>query len=181
MPFPRDHKITAEEFFKLTPDNDSERYELINGEVFAQAAPSTSHQRITGGIYRKIGNYIESNSGKCESFISPFDVKLDDDTVVQPDVLVVCDPSQIDDMRCNGAPDLIIEVTSSNYGHDYVEKLALYKKYGVREYWIVDPLYKRVMVYFFEKSDFPSIYTFDTAVPVEIYEGKLLLNIEEFI
>ena len=181
MPFPRDHKYTAEEFFKLTNENDSERYELINGEIIAQAAPSTSHQRITGGIYRKIGNFIESNKGKCEPFISPYDVKLDDDTVVQPDIAVICDSSMLDDKRCNGAPDFIIEVTSSNYAHDYVDKLELYRRAGVREYWIVDPLYEKVVVYYFEKSDFPNIYTFDSVVPVNIYDGKLLICIKDLL
>lgn len=181
MPIPHDRKYTAEEFLKLTAEDDSERYELINGEIFAQAAPSTSHQRIAGGIYRRIGNFIESNKGKCEPFISPYDVVLDEETVVQPDVLVVCEPSHIDDKRCNGTPDFIIEVTSSNYTNDYVEKLALYKNAGVREYWIVDPLYERVMVYYFEKSNSPNIYTFDMSIPVGIYDGKLTICIKDLL
>lgn len=181
MPFPRDHKYTAEEFFKITPENESERYELINGEIVAQAAPSTIHQRLVGNLFFSIKSFINANKGKCEPFVSPFDVKLDEDNVVQPDLLVVCDPSQLDGKRCNGAPDFVIEVTSSNYTNDYVEKLALYKNAGIREYWIVDPLYERVMTYFFEKSSSPSIYTFDMPVPVGIYNGKLTIKISELI
>lgn len=181
MPFPRDHKYTAEEFFKLTPESNSERYELINGEIFAQAAPSEAHQDISLGIYTEIRNFIRRNNGECKPMAAPFDVVIDDDNVVQPDVFVVCSKDKMDGKRCNGAPDFVIEVTSSNYTNDYVEKLALYKNACVREYWIVDPLYERIMVYFFEKSSSPNIYTFDMPVPVGIYDGKLTINIKELI
>lgn len=181
MPTPRDHKYTAEEFFKLTPENESERYELINGEIVAQAAPSTIHQRLIGNLFFSIKSFINANKGKCEPFISPYDVMLDDETVVQPDISVICDPDKLDSKRCNGAPDLVIEVTSSNYGHDYIDKLDIYRKTGVREYWIVDPLYERVMVYYFEQSSSPNIYTFDMPVPVGIYDGKLTICIKELI
>ena len=182
MPFPKDHKYTAEEFFKLTAENDdSKRYELINGEILSQAAPSEIHQIIVMRASNKIDNYILSNKGKCQVMISPFDVVLDDHNLVQPDVIVICDESKRDGKRCNGAPDFIIEVTSSNYGRDYIDKLDLYRKSGVREYWIVDPLYERIMVYFFEKSSSPYIYTFDMSVSVGIYDGKLNINFKELI
>lgn len=181
MPYPRDHKYTAEEFFKLTPENDSERCELINGEIVSQAGPSEVHQDILLGIYSEIRNFIRKNNGDCKPMAAPFDVVLDDGNVVQPDVFIVCSRSKMDGKRCNGAPDFVIEVTSSNYGHDYIDKLDLYMKSGVREYWIVDPLYERVMVYFFEKSSSPSIYTFDMPVPVGIYDGKLTIKISELI
>ena len=181
MALPKENKYTAEEFFKVTSESDIEQYELINGQIVAQAAPSTFHQRITGGIYRKIGNFIEENKGKCEPFISPLDVKLDDYNVVQPDVFVVCDPSKLDDKRCNGAPDWCIEVLSTNRRDDLVEKLALYSKFGVREYWIVDPKNEKSLVYFFEKSDFPSIYAFDSPIPVGIYDSRLSLCISDLL
>ena len=181
MPTPRDHKYTAEEFFKLTPENESERYELINGEIVAQAAPSEIHQKLVMRISNQIDTFILSNRGKCQTMISPFDVVIDNGNVVQPDVFVVCDRDKMDGKRCNGAPDFVIEVTSSNYGHDYIDKLDLYRKSGVREYWIVDPLYERVMVYFFEQSSSPNIYTFDMPVPVGIYDGKLTICIKELI
>ena len=113
--------------------------------------------------------------------ISPFDVLLDDNNVVQPDVMVICDRDKMDGKRCNGAPDFVVEITSSNYAHDYIDKLALYRKSGVREYWIVDPQYERIMVYFFDTSDFPNIYTFDTPVPVGIYDGKLSICIKDLL
>ena len=181
MPFPKDHKYTADEFLKMTFDDSSERYELLNGEILSQAAPSTAHQRILGRLFRKIADFIDSNNGRCEAFTAPYDIKIDDNNVVQPDIAVICDPSKIDEKRSCGAPDLIIEVTSSNYGRDYVDKLEIYRRAGVREYWIVDPLYERVMVYFFEKSDFPNIYTFDSAVPVNIYDGRLTINFKDIV
>ncbi len=119
--------------------------------------------------------------GNCRPILSPFDVVLDEKNVVQPDILVVCDNGKLDGKRCNGSPDLVIEVTSSNNSQDYVEKLALYKVSGVREYWIVDPVYERVLVYFFEKSNSPYIYTFDTSVPVGIYNSDLRINIRELL
>lgn len=182
MPFPKDRRYTAEEFFKLTPDEDnSERYELISGEIVALAAPSITHQRILGRFYRKFSDFIDSNNGRCEPFISPVDVMLDDANVVQPDFFIVCNPENIDDKRCNGAPDFVVEVTSSNHTNDYVDKLALYKKTGVREYWIVDPSYKRVLVYFFDESSSPMIYTFDMEIPVNMYDRKLNICIAELI
>ena len=182
MPFPNDHKYTAEEFFKLTAENDSERFELINGELLSQAAPSINHQRISMGLSVEIGGFIKNNKGRCEPFAAPTDVMLDNENIVQPDFFIVCDPSKINnDKRCIGAPDFIIEITSSNYGRDYIDKLALYRKSGVREYWIVDPLYERVMVYFFEESSSPYIYTFDMSVPVGIYDGKLTINFKDMI
>ena len=181
MAIPQEKKYTANEFFALTPESNSERYELIKGEIVALAAPSIIHQRILGEIFSEIRNFIKRNNGKCEPFAAPFDVQLNEFNVVQPDISVICDPSQLDDKRCYGAPDLVIEITSSNRSDDFTRKLALYAEGGVREYWIVDTLYKRVLVYFFEKSNSPNIYTFDTPVPVGIYNGELEINIDELL
>lgn len=181
MPFPKDRRYTAEEFFRLTPESNSEQYELIDGEVVALAAPNILHQRILGEIFSEIRNFIKVNKGKCEPFAAPFDVQLDEFNVVQPDISVICDPSQLDDKRCYGAPDFVIEITSSNRSDDFTRKLALYAANGVREYWIVDPAYERVLVYFFDKSNSPYIYTFDKSVPVGIYNGNLEINIGELL
>lgn len=181
MPFPKNHKYTAEEFFELTPESNSERYELIYGEIAALASPSEIHQRILGEVFAELRNFIKSNMGDCRPFMAPFDVKLNDSNVVQPDIMVVCNKNKLDGKRCNGAPDLVIEITSSNYARDYIDKLDLYCKAGVREYWIVDPVYNKILVYFFEKNRFPNIYTFDTAVPVGIYGGKLTICIAELL
>lgn len=177
MPLPKD-KITAEEFFEKVPEM-NELCELIEGQIVMQAAPSTLHQRIVGGLYSEIRSFIKSKSGKCEPFIAPTDVVLNDENVVQPDVFIVCDPKIIDDKRVNGAPDLIIEVLSNNRNDDLVTKHALYQENGVREYWIVDPVNMKTLVYFYDKSDFPNIYNFDQPIPVGIYGGELTIMIDK--
>ena len=181
MALPEQLKYTADEFFSMFPESNSERYELYEGEVVAMASPSIQHQRIVMHISYIIYDFIKKNHGKCEVFISPVDVKLTDDIVVIPDVFVVCDPSKIDDKRCYGAPDWVIEVTSTNSKDDFGKKLAYYQNAGVREYWIISPQDQKTLVYFFEKSSFPNIYTFDTPIPVEIYDRNLTITISELI
>lgn len=116
--------------------------------------------------------------------ISPFDVKLDDHNVVIPDIFITCNPKNFDEQKYNGAPDFIIEVLSTNRADDLYRKLALYQSCGVREYWIVDPKYKKTIVYFFEESDLPEIYDFDRSITVNIYKNnsiKLEINISQLL
>ena len=167
MPIPSNNTYTADEFFKFSETN-SECMELIKGEIVYQASPSTIHQRIVGSVYFEIMNYIKSNKDDCIPIISPFDVKLNEYNVVIPDISVICDTSKLDDKRCNGAPDWIIEIVSSNWRDDFVRKLELYHDNNVREYWIVDPKNEKTLVYFFDESDFPNIYILSTLLfPLE--------------
>jgi Uma2 family endonuclease len=127
--------------------DDSERWELINGYPSNMSpAPSRIHQRIAGELFNSLKNYLEGKS--CEVYIAPFDVRLAEigepinfaSNVVQPDISVICNPSKLDDKGAIGAPDLIIEVLSpSTLKNDTKEKFALYERFGVKEYWIVDP------------------------------------------
>ena len=123
--------------------NDSERWELIEGVPYMMSpAPSPIHQGISREIAGQLYNFLKGNP--CKLFAAPFDVRLNadkaDDTVVQPDLLVICDSSKIDDKGCAGAPDLVIEILSpSTIRLDRIIKFRLYQKAGVREYWIVDP------------------------------------------
>jgi len=133
-----------------TWEDDGQRYELIDGEIHLMASPSTAHQRISGRIFRKFGNYLDGK--KCEVFHAAFDVRLNwdkgDNTVVQPDLLVVCDPSKIDDKGCKGAPDIIIEILSpSTAGYDVMTKFAKYHEAGVKELWFVDPVSQTILVH----------------------------------
>ena len=180
MPLSDKRKYTAEEFFKLVPET-NESYELINGEVIMQAAPSGVHQHIVLRAAAIIDGYIRQKRGKCEVFQSPFDVILDEETVVQPDITVNCDPEKYDGKRIKGSPDMIIEVVSANRSDDLFKKLNLYKEHGVREYWIIDPKNEKTLVYHFEKSDFPSIYTFDKPIPVGIYGGEISITVAELM
>lgn len=148
------------------------RAEIIDGQIYYQAAPSRSHQEILMYLSQKIANYIDSKGGPCKIYPAPFAVKLneDDKTVVEPDISVICDRDKLDDRGCNGAPDWIIEINSpSNSSRDYVLKLNKYMAAGVREYWIVDPKTKAITVYFFESEIFAVRYTFQDSVKVNIY------------
>ena len=182
MAVPEQNKMTAEEFFEFTQKHGTQRCELLNGKIVYLASPGVLHQTILGEIYGELRNYIRANKGKCKPFVSPFDVKINDITVVQPDIAVICESSKLDDgMRCNGAPDLVIEIASSNRYDDFIRKLSLYMENGVKEYWIVDPQYSRTVVYDFRKNNFPVIFTFDMDIPVGIYNGKLNINISELL
>lgn len=131
----------------LTWDNDK-RVEIIDGEVIMMApAPARVHQETSGELFRQLANYLRGK--KCKVYPAPFDVRLfeedgtrpeDVDTVVEPDITVVCDPSKLDERGCKGAPDMVAEILSpSTQRHDRFIKFSLYQRAGVREYWIVDP------------------------------------------
>ncbi len=110
-----------------------------------------------------------------------FDVKLSDKplTIVQPDLLIICDKNKLDNKRCNGAPDFIIEIVSpGNPSDDYIRKLYYYKKYGVREYWIVDPRRKIITVNYFERDILNVQYAFFSTIKVSIYKD-LYINFSE--
>lgn len=159
---------------------DEERWELIDGVPYNMSpAPSRIHQKITGELFRLIANYL---TGKvCEVYIAPFDVRLPKgqendeqiDTVVQPDLVVVCDRAKLDERGCRGAPDLVVEVLSpQTAGKDMKIKLALYERVGVKEYWMVDPGNKTVQVYQLETSGRygrPDIYTGAEQVKVGLF------------
>jgi len=149
----------------LTWDAD-ERIEIINGEAFMMATPSRIHQKISMELSRQLANYLEGK--QCEVYPAPFSVRLFDhgedapenvDTVVEPDISVVCDRSKLDKYGCMGAPDMVIEVLSpSSLRHDRLVKLNLYQRAGVREYWIVDPENRSVMVFLPDTSGSLRLY-----------------------
>ena len=138
----------------LTWTNEA-RWEIIEGVAYCMSpAPTTTHQRISGALFSMIYNHV-TNKG-CEVFSAPFDVRLgsvdisDDnwETVVQPDISVICDEKKVDDRGCRGAPDWIIEIISpSTASRDHIQKRRLYEKHGVKEYWLVDPTYRLAHIY----------------------------------
>ena len=171
------HRYTADEYYAETEQLE-QRTELLDGEIVDMASPSIRHQRISKRLTRRLEEFVEKNSGKCEPFAA-IDVKLDDSNIVVPDVMVGCDPEKFDKQKYNGAPDFVAEIVSTNRPHDYIRKLALYEISGVREYWIIDPQLERVMVYFFEEDASPKIYDFQTPIPVNIWGGKLRITIND--
>ena len=157
--------------------DESNRIELINGEAIMMAAPSSIHQEISMEISRQLANYLEGK--ECRVYPAPFDVRLfekegdnpdDIDTVVEPDITVVCDRSKIDSHGCKGAPDLIVEILSpSSLRTDRLVKLRLYQRAGVREYWIVDPKKEITVVYHLEDDAAPTVYPFNSPVSFRIF------------
>lgn len=170
MPLPQQQIITLEDYEALPEDT---RAEVFNGQIQYMASPSQAHQAILTELLLTIATYIKSKNGKCSVFPAPFDVKLSDKplTIVQPDIMIVCDKDKLDGKRCNGAPDFIIEIVSpGNSSDDYIKKLYYYKTYDVREYWIVDPIRRIVTVNYFEGDSISVQYPFCATIKVNIYD-----------
>jgi Uma2 family endonuclease len=124
--------------------DESFRGEIIHGVLYMMSPPLTIHQRILSKLFYRIANFLEGKT--CEVFVAPFGVRLfprddlGDDTVVEPDIVVICDPAKIDERGCKGVPDLVIEILSpSTSRHDRFTKFDLYREAKVREFWVVDP------------------------------------------
>ena len=139
-----------------------ERVELIRGKIFKMSpAPKRVHQEIEGYLYTEINLFLRKKS--CKVYPAPFDVRLfkktkkdqEIETVVQPDICVICDREKLDDRGCIGAPDLIVEILSpSTKNKDIKDKFELYEQNEVKEYWIVDPSNKTVIKYTLEQGKY---------------------------
>jgi Uma2 family endonuclease len=154
-----------------------ERYELIYGIAYAMAGPNAYHQSISGELFRQIANYLQGKP--CKVYSAPFDVRLfyekdeSDDTVVQPDISVVCDDKKRGPEGCRGAPDLAAEILSpSNTAIEMERKFKLYRQAGVREYWVIDPENKGVTAYCFSDGEILTrTYGAKDTAPVTIFPG----------
>jgi len=178
IPRKKQGEYTIEDY-RVWPED--ERVELIDGEIIIMDAPKPLHQRIAGEIHRQIANFIMDNEGDCQPLIAPFAVQLDMDerTMVQPDLGILCKKENYKRWGIYGAPDFLLEVISpSTRRKDYFRKLHKYLEAGVREYWIVDPYKEKVLVYFFEEGEEAeaTIYGIDQSIPVKIYEGRLAIE-----
>ena len=170
---------TLEDYLALPDD---QRVELIEGVFYDMATPTTNHQAIGGFIHKKLLDHVLEHKGPCFPFISPVDVQLDcdDKTVIQPDVLVVCDRSKYKNGRVFGAPDLVVEVLSpSSRKKDMQIKLAKYYNAGVREYWIIDPEKKLLVQYDMEHMELPTVYNEKMELPVLIWDGACKIDLGE--
>ncbi len=172
----RDRLYTYGDYLKWT---DERRYELINGQVYIMtAAPYRQHQKSSGELFRQISMFLFDKD--CEVYSAPFDVRFpeadenDEDirTVVQPDIVVICDKSKLDKRGSKGAPDLVIEIISaSSASRDRKIKRDLYERHGVREYWLVNYSEKTVEVYLLNEENTygkPAVYLEEDEVTVSI-------------
>ncbi|WP_341473739.1 Uma2 family endonuclease [Desulfofundulus thermobenzoicus] len=138
--------LTYADYLKI---DDGQRYELMEGELFLTPSPGFSHQYIAANIATLLRDYVEKNNLGLILF-APFDVVLADNVVLQPDVLYLSRErfSLLTENCLQGAPDLVVEVLSPASGRrDRLQKSRLYRRYGVREYWVVDPAGETVEVF----------------------------------
>lgn len=173
-------RVSYEEFLEFT-ENSEQQYELIDGELYMMASPGHKHQVVVMEILYRMRQWFEDKS--CIPLTAPYDVKLfndaekfeDDPNVVQPDVLVICDPETVDEKdRYQGTPTLVVEVLSpSTRSKDMLKKLSLYSKSGVSEYWVVDMDNNKIMVYYFEEGEIMDLSLYGTGEMVEssYYDG----------
>lgn len=160
---------------------ENEPIEIIEGEIYNMSpAPSRIHQKLITILSNILYNHIQANNGPCEVYTAPFDVILKDNAIdtlkslniVQPDISVICDKNKLTDKGCTGSPDMIIEIVSPyNPSNDYVRKTYLYEKYAVKEYWIVNPMNKQILVYTLGENGYnaPNMYTFIDKIKVNIF------------
>jgi Uma2 family endonuclease len=160
---------------------DDVRCELIDGEVFMMTpAPLLTHQDVAGEIFFQAKQALRDKP--CRAMIAPLDVRLprgeetdeETDVVVQPDVLVVCDPNKLDRRGVRGAPDWVVEVLSpSSASRDQIEKRRIYERHGVLEYWLVHPTDRILTVYRWQNGEYgkPDIFKLEGCTPVAVLPG----------
>lgn len=167
----------------------NERWELLNGRAYNMTpTPSRRHQEISGQLLTLFNNYLKGKT--CRVYAAPFDVRLPQlqesdeqtSTVVQPDLVVVCDKTKLDHQGCKGSPDLVVEITlPSTFQKDLKEKFILYERVGVHEYWIVYPEENTVCVFHLThegKYSRPEVYTERDSIKVGIF-GDLTIELPE--
>jgi len=165
--------------------DDDVRYELIDGVPYLMSSPTWQHQEILGSLHLQIGNYLKGK--KCKVFFAPFDVRLNadtfDNTIVQPDIVVICDSNKMMKTGYVGGPDMAIEVLSpSTTRMDNNIKFSKYLQAGVREYWVVDPDNKTLAVHTLKDGEYwTQVYRDDDKAPVHILEDCVIDLAEVFV
>ncbi len=186
------NRYTYEEFLELTGEEESEKqYELIDGQIYLMSSPVFPHQVAVNEIFGQFYNWFKGKP--CRPLTAPFDVKLyneaksfsDDPNVVQPDILVICDPEAINTKGSyDGTPTLVVEVLSkSTKTKDIMIKSNLYMRSGVTEFWIVDTDNQQVIVYVFDKRKLihNKAYSKPDSVVSTIFEGLTIVTEDVFV
>jgi Uma2 family endonuclease len=157
--------------------DESEHCEILDGEIVMMGTPSSDHQRLVMEFAYQIRRFLEGKP--CKVFPAPFSVRLNpakddrDDTVLVPDIVVICDSSKIDKRGCKGPPDMLIEILSpSSIRYDRLVKYRKYQQAGVREYWVVDPETKSVQACILENGRYMvTMYDSTETAPVSVLPG----------
>ncbi|RCX16847.1 Uma2 family endonuclease [Anaerobacterium chartisolvens] len=182
MPLPNQERKYTYADYLTWPEG--ERWEIIDGVPYMQAAPLRIHQEISMELSTQLHTYLKGKT--CRVFAAPFCVRLDVKkadsnikNVVEPDITIVCDSSKLDERGCSGSPDMIIEILSPASGKiDKLIKFNKYEKAGVKEYWIVEPDQKLVSVFILQSNGSygrPEIYSEENKITVSIFPD---LNID---
>ncbi|MBE5996205.1 MAG: helix-turn-helix domain-containing protein [Lachnospiraceae bacterium] len=177
----RQGEYTLEDYYALPDD---ERMELIDGRLYKMEAPSVVHQIVSLEIAAQIHGCIKKHKMPCRVLTAPCDVQLDRDrkTMLQPDIMVICDQTVIKSRAVFGAPDLIMEILSpATRKKDMTVKYTKYVSAGVKEYWLIDPDREEVMVYLMEGEGlrFPSVFKGNAVIPVSVSGGKCSIDFGE--
>ncbi len=175
----RQGEYTIEDYYAWPED---QRVELIDGVIYIMEAPEFVHQRVASKLLFRIMEYIEKNGGDCIPLLSPVDVRLDcdDKTMVQPDLIILCDKDKIKRWGIMGAPEFLLEVLSrSTRRKDCIKKLQKYADAGVKEYWIIDPEKKMLITYDFVNENIPGIYPLTGKRGLALYGGELEIDLDE--
>lgn len=176
--------ISFDEYMKLRENSDS-LYEFIDGLVYMSPSPSIKHQRVSSRLHASFFNHLKGKS--CEVFHAPIDIELKKEgitgtKIVIPDLTIICDKSGFNNNKYIGVPTLIVEILSpSNQSHDLITKLNLYMKYGVLEYWIVNPMNNSVTVYKLNEEELyeQSIVKSERGTLESVYFNNLTIDLEE--
>ena len=176
----KDGEYTIEDYYALPEDK---WVELIDGRFYDMTAPAPLHQIISSLFFYQVYDYIRENNGSCIPLYSPVDVQLDCDgrTMVQPDVVIVCDRDKITNKVIYGAPDFVLEILSSSTRRkDMFVKAQKYCNAGVKEYWMIDPKNRVLIVYNYTNEDVtPIMIPLEGEYPLFLYEGRLKINLGE--
>ncbi len=168
-----------EDYLALTDDDQTE---MIDGVLYDTVRPDEVHQFILGAVFHALYEQTCKLDKVCYPFMAPLDVQLDEDdkTIVKPDIFIACSGKKFKDGRYQGAPEFVAEILSlSSRKKDFRIKYRKYKQAGVREYWIVDIMQRRIISWLFDDPEKSWVYSIDETVPVMAMEGKISVDFRQ--